>query len=48
MLITVGINVLSMLRLLLAQLRNALELLGVAQDPKVVLILGVFKVLKSY
>ena len=40
MLVTVGINVLSILRSLLAQLRNALELLGVAQDPEVVLILG--------
>ena len=48
MLITVGINVSSMSRLLSAQLRDALELLGVAQDPKVVLILGVFKVLKLY
>ena len=40
MLVTVGIDVLSMLRSLLAWLRDALELLGVAQDPKVVLILG--------
>ena len=40
MLIIVRINILSMLRSLLAQLRNALELLGVAQDSKVVLILG--------
>jgi hypothetical protein len=28
--------------------RNVLELLGVAQVPKVVLILGVFKILKLY
>jgi len=31
----------------LQQLRDELELLGVARNPEVVLILGVFKVLKS-
>jgi hypothetical protein len=37
-----------MLVLTSAVRRNVLELLGVAQVPKVVLILGVFKMLKLY
>ena len=40
MLVTVGIDVSSMSRSLLARLRDALELLGVARDPEVVLIFG--------
>ena len=40
MLVTVGIDVSSMSRSLSARLRDALELLGVARDPEVVLILG--------
>ena len=44
----VGVASSSILVLLSARLRDALELLGVARDPKVVLILGVFKVLKLY